>query len=70
MSPSVSVWVQSESIFLRVGASAVYEIRMAEGGEGREGVMVLSEGQLERPADLIAARMAGNPVHHRRRAGR
>ena len=28
---------------------------------------VLSEGQLERLADLVAARMAGNPVHHAQR---
>ena len=46
---------------------AVYEIRMEEGGEGREGVTVLSEGQLERLADLVAAHMAGNPVHHAQR---
>ena len=66
-SPSVSVWGQSETVFLRAGAGAVYEIRMAESGEGREGVTVLSEGQLERLADLVAARMAGNPVHHAQR---
>ena len=36
---------------------------MAEGGKKGEGVTVLSEGQLERLADLVAARMAGNPVH-------
>ena len=35
---------------------------MAE-GEGGEGVTVLLEGQLERLADLVAARMAKNPVH-------
>ena len=36
---------------------------MAEGSEKGEGVTVLLEGQLERLADLVAARMAGNPVH-------
>ena len=43
---------------------------MADGGEGREGVTVLSEGQLERLADLVAARMAGNLVHHAQRDAR
>lgn len=36
---------------------------MAEGGEADEEITVLSEGQLERLADLVAARMAKNPVH-------
>ena len=70
VSPSVSVWVQSESVSLRVGAGAVYKIRMVEGGKGRDGVTVLSEGQLERLADLVAACMVGNPVHHAQRDAR
>ena len=37
----------------------VSEMPEGEGG----GVTVLSEGQLERLADLVAARMAKNPVH-------
>ena len=36
---------------------------MVEGGEKGEWVTVLSEGQLEPQADLVAARMAGNPVY-------
>ena len=52
---------QSET--LRVVLGPVYDIPMAEGGEKGEWVMVLSEGQLEPLADLVAGRMAGNPVH-------
>ena len=48
---------------LRAVPGLVYSIPMAEGGEKGEGVTVPSEGQLERLADLVAARMAGNPVH-------
>ena len=36
---------------------AVYEIRMAEGGKGREGVRMLSEGQLERAGRQVGACM-------------
>ena len=51
----------SESVFLRVGTGAVYKIGMAECGERREGVTVLSEGQLERLADLISRSYGGEP---------
>ena len=52
---------QSET--LRVVLGPVYDIPMVEGGEKGEWVTVLSEGQLEPQADLVAARMAGNPVY-------